>query len=225
MESWSGETNDLLDRFEYWVLQDVFPCPRKGDFFSITITDDGFVSFKVLNSGLEEKLFFCDTSQPLWIVIDMRGSLRHLVSVAATVQTRHGDSDSDSDSDINFDLHDDSDNLILSDSPIIYPNYPISLANNPIQDEEVSTNDAPSSSGAAGITPDAKNKAGKSPNPPLKDSECSLCVDAPANIAVYDCGHVCLCEACSKKLLQVERFPKCPICRKMIKDVMKIYRV
>ena len=56
-------------------------------------------------------------------------------------------------------------------------------------------------------------------------SECSICFCDKADAAIYDCGHVCMCMACARALTQRERFPRCPICRNQIKDIMKLYHV
>ena len=53
--------------------------------------------------------------------------------------------------------------------------------------------------------------------------ECCVCMERPPNVAVYDCGHLCLCEACAKAQKRV--FGKCPICNKVIKDMIKIFKV
>jgi len=46
---------------------------------------------------------------------------------------------------------------------------------------------------------------------------CSICYENSARIALDDCGHVCSCEECAAYL------DKCPICRKPIKKMLKIF--
>jgi len=51
--------------------------------------------------------------------------------------------------------------------------------------------------------------------------QCIVCMDAPANCAIIPCGHLCLCGACSSKLLT--RDACCPICRAPRQQVVRIY--
>nr|XP_009859191.1 neuralized-a protein isoform X2 [Ciona intestinalis] len=253
MESLNGNADDLMDRLEYWVMHEVFPAPNVGDFFSITLSSDGCVMFQVIG-GEEQMLFHCDTSLPLWFIIDMRGDISHLISVAATTReprnlsplppapgmSAHletGTSVDDIRYDLNVDLNIDrlAEGAAQMFSNITRANLVASEDEEDSVDEdfvdvpagndvEILPGASVSTQGASGIAPPDVREAGSNDGE-KKDSECSLCVDAPANYAIYDCGHVCLCEACSKKLLQMERFPKCPICRKPIKDVMKLYHI
>ena len=55
--------------------------------------------------------------------------------------------------------------------------------------------------------------------------ECAICCSNTANAAIYDCGHVCMCVGCAKALVRRDAVAKCPICRKLIKDIIKLYHV
>ena len=55
--------------------------------------------------------------------------------------------------------------------------------------------------------------------------ECFICRTLNSNTAMYDCGHVCMCEECAKSLVERQRVPKCPICRSSIKDIIKLHHV
>lgn len=46
----------------------------------------------------------------------------------------------------------------------------------------------------------------------ISEQDCSLCVDAPANILLKPCEHRGFCESCASKLLV------CPICRSDIHE-------
>lgn len=48
---------------------------------------------------------------------------------------------------------------------------------------------------------------------------CSICLSKKADIAFINCGHMISCEECATKL----RYGKCPICRKKILKILKIY--
>jgi hypothetical protein len=71
-----------------------------------------------------------------------------------------------------------------------------------------------------------KKKAKSHPKPKLfledddKD-KCVICLEKDSIICIKLCGHLGLCEECSKKIKE------CPICRKKFseKDLLRIYRV
>ena len=50
-----------------------------------------------------------------------------------------------------------------------------------------------------------------------EDIACKICFTRESNVAYYPCGHM-LCEFCAKKC------SNCPICRKPVQDVIKLYR-
>lgn len=50
-----------------------------------------------------------------------------------------------------------------------------------------------------------------------------MCFDSEVDTVIYTCGHMCLCHSCGLRLRRQAR-ACCPICRRPIKDVIKIYR-
>lgn len=56
-----------------------------------------------------------------------------------------------------------------------------------------------------------------------KNGECTVCFDSEVDTVIYTCGHMCLCPSCGLRLKRQAR-ACCPICRRPIKDVIKIYR-
>ncbi|XP_073431325.1 E3 ubiquitin-protein ligase NEURL1B isoform X2 [Dendrobates tinctorius] len=56
-----------------------------------------------------------------------------------------------------------------------------------------------------------------------KDGECAVCFDNEVETVIYTCGHMCLCSSCGLKLKR-QMNACCPICRRVIKDVIKTYR-
>lgn len=48
---------------------------------------------------------------------------------------------------------------------------------------------------------------------------CAICLSKKANVAFINCGHMVSCEECANKLKR----GKCPICRKKILKILKIY--
>lgn len=57
-------------------------------------------------------------------------------------------------------------------------------------------------------------------NPPSKD--CPICFERPINCVLYQCGHMCTCYECGVKQWKTQS-RTCPICRTIIKDVIKTY--
>ncbi|CAF1184253.1 unnamed protein product [Rotaria sp. Silwood1] len=62
-------------------------------------------------------------------------------------------------------------------------------------------------------------------NAPLESSSasnsedaCKVCLDAEANCAFIECGHIVSCLNCAKLLT------RCPICRETIKRTLRIYK-
>lgn len=53
--------------------------------------------------------------------------------------------------------------------------------------------------------------------------ECSICYENMVDAVLYACGHMCLCYTCGLKLKKMAN-ACCPICRRTIKDIIKIYR-
>jgi protein neuralized len=53
-------------------------------------------------------------------------------------------------------------------------------------------------------------------------NECSVCLDKAVDCVLYTCGHLCVCYECAQDIMQSQG--ACPICRKEIKDIIKIFR-
>lgn len=51
---------------------------------------------------------------------------------------------------------------------------------------------------------------------------CSICMERKINTVIVDCGHRFFCVVCSQKYKN-EFEPKCPICRKTMTHIIKIY--
>lgn len=49
------------------------------------------------------------------------------------------------------------------------------------------------------------------------DSTCVVCMDAPLQVVLIPCGHLCVCENCSRQIFV------CPMCRRNVDDVVKVY--
>ena len=48
-------------------------------------------------------------------------------------------------------------------------------------------------------------------------SMCVVCMDAPLEMVLIPCRHMCVCEGCSKHLIS------CPMCRRTVQDALKVF--
>ena len=74
-----------------------------------------------------------------------------------------------------------------------------------------------------GLKKDTKNTTNDEDLTNTNTPECSICLDLQPDCVLYTCGHMCLCFKCADGLVKSPN-PFCPICRKEIKDIVKIYR-
>jgi len=72
---------------------------------------------------------------------------------------------------------------------------------------------------ARGLSPKAQAKAAQLERTGL----CVICQDEEANIAIVDCGHLCLCRACSELIMKGSR--ECPLCRTRIVTEQRLLRI
>ncbi|KDN42946.1 hypothetical protein RSAG8_06472, partial [Rhizoctonia solani AG-8 WAC10335] len=56
-----------------------------------------------------------------------------------------------------------------------------------------------------------------------RDGLCVICQDEDANIAIVDCGHLCLCLGCSELVMQSSK--ECPLCRTRIVTSQRLLRI
>ncbi len=50
------------------------------------------------------------------------------------------------------------------------------------------------------------------------DNNCKICFELRIDVVLIPCGHVVVCESCSKSL------DKCPVCRKGVNGVVKMFK-
>jgi hypothetical protein len=55
-----------------------------------------------------------------------------------------------------------------------------------------------------------------------QSKDCPICFERPINCVLYQCGHMCTCYECGVKQWKTQS-RTCPICRTIIKDVIKTY--
>ena len=63
---------------------------------------------------------------------------------------------------------------------------------------------------------------GEPPAAPAEETLCVVCFDAPKDHAFVPCCHVCVCGACAEQLTKT-RTPTCPVCRRAIRETMKVF--
>lgn len=56
-----------------------------------------------------------------------------------------------------------------------------------------------------------------------RDGLCVICQDEDANIAIVDCGHLCLCMECSELIMSSSK--ECPLCRTRIVTPQRLLRI
>nr|CAG4643824.1 EOG090X03H5 [Lepidurus arcticus] len=61
-------------------------------------------------------------------------------------------------------------------------------------------------------------------NEELPATECTICYERGVDSVLYSCGHMCMCYDCAVQLWRGRGGGQCPMCRAMIKDVIRIYR-
>uniref|UniRef100_G1QHS3 Neuralized E3 ubiquitin protein ligase 1B n=1 Tax=Nomascus leucogenys TaxID=61853 RepID=G1QHS3_NOMLE len=199
-----ADPDALLDRKEYWVVARAGPVPSGGDALSFTLRPGGDVLLGV-NGRPRGRLLCVDTTQALWAFFAVRGGVAgQLRLLGDTLQsspattTPSGSlsgSQDDSDSDMTFSVNQSS--SASESSLVTAPSSPLSPPVSPV------------------FSP---------PEPAgIKNGECTVCFDGEVDTVIYTCGHMCLCHSCGLRLKRQAR-ACCPICRRPIKDVIKIYR-
>ncbi|XP_026940091.1 E3 ubiquitin-protein ligase NEURL1B isoform X2 [Sagmatias obliquidens] len=193
----------LLDRKEYWVVARAGPVPSGGDALSFTLRPGGDVLLGV-NGRPRDRLLCVDTTQALWAFFAVSGGAAGQLRLLGTLQSSPATtspsgslsgSQDDSDSDMAFSVNQSS--SASESSLVTAPSSPLSPPVSPVF------------------------------SPPelvgSKNSECAVCFDGEVDTVIYTCGHMCLCHGCGLRLKRQAR-ACCPICRRPIKDVIKIYR-
>ncbi|MBN3305900.1 NEU1B ligase, partial [Amia calva] len=199
-----ADPESLLDRKEYWVVYRGFPMPNPGDVLSFTMRFSGEVHHG-LNGASRGRLLCVDSSQQLWAFFSLHGAINRL-RILGTVQSSPPSASpsgspagtpDDSDSDLAFSVNRSS--SASESSLVTAPSSPLSPPLSPV----FSPPEVP-----AAVS---------------KNGECTVCFDQEVDTVIYTCGHMCLCNDCGLKLKK-QIHSCCPICRRPIKDVIKIYR-
>ncbi|CAB3399389.1 unnamed protein product [Caenorhabditis bovis] len=71
--------------------------------------------------------------------------------------------------------------------------------------------------------PTASSSSTQQSDADKREDECTICMDAAVNCALYTCGHMCVCYPCGQAIMKTGE-PTCPVCRAPIKDLLQIFR-
>lgn len=58
----------------------------------------------------------------------------------------------------------------------------------------------------------------------MSGSECSICYERPIDSVLYMCGHMCMCFECAVQQWRGKGGGHCPMCRAVIRDVIRTYK-
>ncbi|XP_070541223.1 E3 ubiquitin-protein ligase NEURL1-like [Ptychodera flava] len=201
------DCEDFYDRQEYWAISKDISLPDVGDQLSFVINSEGELHYHE-NAVHQRVLMHVDASQPLWILFEIYGSTQKIKSLGVVP--------------VSSTLRANTQNMASSLSGgfgDVSPQLHRSIGIPGDQDEELSLNLASESGFGASNTTTTSPGSGGGRN----TEECVICYDRRVDTVIYTCGHMCLCFLCGKKLKQ-QVGAVCPICRAVIKDVIKTYR-
>lgn len=54
--------------------------------------------------------------------------------------------------------------------------------------------------------------------------ECTICYENPIDSVLYMCGHMCMCYECAIQQWRGKGGGHCPLCRAIIRDVIRTYK-
>ena len=55
-------------------------------------------------------------------------------------------------------------------------------------------------------------------------TDCTICYENPIDAVLYMCGHMCMCYECALQQWRGKGGGHCPLCRAVIKDVIRTYK-
>lgn len=190
------DADNLLDRREYWVFQkNVAGSPQNGDELSFTITETGAIYF-AKNNQPPQAIMYVDQTQQLWAFFDIYGHTLKIQSLGTAES-----------SDI--------------------PRIPYRNGNTLNINGERHLNMGSSSPSVSGLHVCLPPNTVHSPHGKEESwvgRECVVCYDQHVDSVLYSCGHLCMCYNCAVQQWKGEGGGQCPICRAVIRDVIRIFR-
>lgn len=244
----------LLDRPEYWVVsKDVASYPQRGDELAFCITSAGEVQMSK-NGNPPSTLMHVDQSLTLWAFLDVYGSTQKIrILGSSIIESRIGNMSPSPPVSLNSRPESRSLRVSLPETrccpsaevvqlgsavaggTVLVVNLPPPTGSNPTP--------APTSSGtllstyshtyiepvsAASSystldTPGVREWAETSVSAPA-GSECSICYERSIDSVLYMCGHMCMCYDCAVQQWRGKGGGHCPLCRAVIRDVIRTYK-
>ncbi|XP_076460383.1 protein neuralized-like isoform X2 [Babylonia areolata] len=228
----------LLDRPEYWVVnKDVCRNPEVGDELSFAITGEGEVLYS-RNNGKFSVLMHVDRTLPLWAFFDVYGNVQKVKVIGTTVLgSPHAPQMVRSQSTSGYGCGNLS--VVLpppAQAPPPQPRQAPAALPSGVQPQvlrSISAPGHPPQSPPPTASPTSRNHPSSVPVSPSgvgggggfeeARDECTVCCEKPVNCVLYTCGHMCMCFECATAV-QHNKGGLCPICRQVIRDVIRIYR-
>ncbi|XP_014255478.1 protein neuralized isoform X2 [Cimex lectularius] len=236
----------LLDRREYWVVnKDVAGGPRRGDELAFCITTSGEVQMSK-NGGQPISLMHIDQSQTLWAFLDIYGSTKKIRILGSIPHSSQSCSPPRAvqpvPSNSVVQTPERCRPVTVATAPgvgggtLLVVNLPPPTGTNssaysgnhhqtahisysPTYVEPVSGTSYSTIDSSEGIREWAENSITVS-----QSSDCSVCYERIVDSVLYTCGHMCMCYECSVQQWRGKGGGHCPLCRAVIRDVIRTFR-
>ncbi|MPC48121.1 protein neuralized-like isoform X1 [Portunus trituberculatus] len=232
----------LLDRLEYWVVsKDVAASPQPADELAFALSHQGEVTFS-RNGAAPQVFMHVDHTLQLWAFFDVYGNTSKIRSLGVThdpapPQQPASSSPPRRPEPVGRPAHPQlsrASPLVVS-LPPSPPSPPTTHTHNaspppplPAPREPISGHGTMSSvySGAymepVSASSTLTSRGDLPPGPALH--ECTVCYEKPVDSVLYMCGHMCMCYECALQQWRGRGGGQCPICRAVIRDVIRTYR-
>ncbi|XP_054264920.1 protein neuralized isoform X2 [Macrosteles quadrilineatus] len=238
----------LLDRPEYWVVsKDVANCPQRGDELAFCITHQGEVQMSK-NGCTPTVLMHVDQSLTLWAFFDVYGSTQKIRVLGSSiiehprpVCTSPGpapvvaSSSRGSGGALRVALPEPQVVQLaggVGGGTVLVVNLPPSTPTPPHPHNPSATLlstyshtyiEPVSQSYSTLDSPSMREWVETSVTAP-SGSECSICYERTIDSVLYMCGHMCMCYDCAVQQWRGKGGGHCPLCRAVIRDVIRTYK-
>ncbi|CAL4128279.1 unnamed protein product, partial [Meganyctiphanes norvegica] len=232
----------LLDRPEYWVVsKDVASSPQPGDELAFALTHQGEVTFS--RNGAPPQVFMhVDHTLQLWLFLDVYGNTSKLRSLGVTSsnptpvpQPNVSNSPPRRSEPV---ARTSSSQLPGAAVPLVVnlpPSQPPSPSRRPAvaipshpQRDDNHHNTMSSIYSGTYMEPVSNTSTLSSISdlqPGQTPHECTVCYEKPVDSVLYMCGHMCMCYECALQQWRGRGGGQCPICRAVIRDVIRTYQL
>uniref|UniRef100_A0A0A9XBU6 Protein neuralized n=1 Tax=Lygus hesperus TaxID=30085 RepID=A0A0A9XBU6_LYGHE len=227
------DSDHLLDRPEYWVVnKDVAGGTQRGDELAFCITTQGEVQMSK-NGGPTVSLMHIDQSQTLWAFLDIYGSTQKIRILGSTPAHPQG---SPPRALVANPVPDRCRNVTVATAPcagggtVLVVNLPPTTGPSYQSNSGLSTYSPTYIEPVGGLpystidsTEGIREWAENSISQP-QSSDCSVCYERQVDSVLYTCGHMCMCYECSVQQWRGKGGGHCPLCRAVIRDVIRTFK-